>query len=243
MIRDGSADVVVAGGTEASVTPLTVSAFARMGALSTRNDDPDARVASVRRRPRRLRDGRGRRRSSCSRRWSTRSARGATIYGEIARLRPQRRRATTSPRRRPAARAPPRACSSRSTTPVSTPATIGHVNAHGTSTPLNDAAEAEAIRKVFGDVAAAGHVDQGRHRPPDRRRRRRRGRDRAAVAARRRRCRRPRTSSRSATTSASTSSPAAPRPIARKPVLSNSFGFGGHNATLILGAGRRRPPA
>ena len=40
---------------------------------------------------------------------------------------------------------------------------------------------------------------------------------------------------RSATTSASTSSPASPRPIARTPVLSNSFGFGGHNATLILG--------
>jgi 3-oxoacyl-[acyl-carrier-protein] synthase II len=33
-----------------------------------------------------------------------------------------------------------------------TPAEVGHVNAHGTSTPLNDAAEAEALRKVFGDA-------------------------------------------------------------------------------------------
>jgi 3-oxoacyl-[acyl-carrier-protein] synthase II len=40
MVRDGSADIVVAGATEAPVTPLTVSAFARMGAMSTRNDDP-----------------------------------------------------------------------------------------------------------------------------------------------------------------------------------------------------------
>ena len=40
MLRDGSAEVVVAGGTEAGVTPLTISAFARMGALSNRNDDP-----------------------------------------------------------------------------------------------------------------------------------------------------------------------------------------------------------
>src|SRR4029077_7284402 len=40
LIRDGSSHVVIPGGAEACLTPLTVSAFARMGALSGRNDDP-----------------------------------------------------------------------------------------------------------------------------------------------------------------------------------------------------------
>ena len=56
------------------------------------------------------------------------------------------------------------------------PADIGHVNAHGTSTPLNDAAEAAALAEVFGAGGVAGDVDQGRDRPPGGRRRRRRGR-------------------------------------------------------------------
>src|SRR5260370_36676581 len=41
LIRDGTADVVMAGGTEAAGTPLTIAAFARMGALSARNDAPE----------------------------------------------------------------------------------------------------------------------------------------------------------------------------------------------------------
>ena len=82
---------------------------------------------------------------------------------------------TTSPRRRPAGRGAA-ACMQLALDDAGlAPAAIGHVNAHGTSTPLNDAAEAEAIAKVFGEHAAAGHVDQGRHRPPHRRRRRGRG--------------------------------------------------------------------
>ena len=60
LIRDETVDVVLAGGTEASLIAPAVAAFARMGALSKRNDDPAARVAPVRRRPRRVRDGRGR---------------------------------------------------------------------------------------------------------------------------------------------------------------------------------------
>ena len=115
-----------------------------------------------------------------------------------------------------------------------TPTAIGHVNAHGTSTPLNDAAEAEAIRKVFGGSAppvtstkgVTGHLVGAA------------GATEAVAALARDRAtdryRRPRTSSTSATRSSSTSWPAQPRSIAAAPALSNSFGFGGHNATLIF---------
>ena len=113
------------------------------------------------------------------------------------------------------------------------PGDIAHVNAHGTSTPLNDAAEAEAIRKVFGDT-------------PRRRRRRRASPGHLIGAA-------------GATEAvacllaiANGSVPptanlehmgddirldivaGSARAVAAGPALSNSFGFGGHNASLIL---------
>ena len=143
---------------------------------------------------------------------------------------------TTSPRRHRAAEVPPRACNSRLDDAGLTPAAIGHVNAHGTSTPLNDAAEAEAIRKVFGDtpppvtstkgvtghlVGAAGATEAIvclltlRHEasPADRE---------------------PRTS---APTSPSTSSPARLARWGRLQCCRISFGFGGHNATLVFAPG------
>ena len=67
MIRVGIADAMIAGGSEAPITPLAFGAFACMGALSRRNDDPQRGVASVRRGPRRVRDRRRCGRRSCSR--------------------------------------------------------------------------------------------------------------------------------------------------------------------------------
>jgi 3-oxoacyl-[acyl-carrier-protein] synthase II len=113
------------------------------------------------------------------------------------------------------------------------PSAIGHVNAHGTSTPLNDASEAEAIRKVFGDQAppvtstkgVTGHMIGGA------------GAAEAAIAL---------LSMREGLVPPTANLErigddieldvvgGEPRRIAQAPALSNSFGFGGHNATLIL---------
>ena len=123
LVRDGTADVVAAGGTEAPLTPLTVSAFARMTALSTRNDDPShaSRPFDADRDGFVMAEGaafliletfeRARRAARASTaKWSATDATPTPI---------------TSPRRRPGVRVQPRACSSRSTTPACRQATSG----------------------------------------------------------------------------------------------------------------------
>ena len=166
-------------------------------------------------------------------RWDRAVARGARIYGEVVgygRNADAYHITAPSPGGEGAA-----ACMQLALDDAGlSPAAIGHVNAHGTSTPLNDAAEAEAIRKVFGGAAppvtstkgVTGHLDRRRRRDrsgrvPARDPRRVRAADREPRAA-------------SATRSSSTSSRELPRSITAAPALSNSFGFGGHNATLIF---------
>ena len=233
MIRDGSADVVVCGGTEAAITPTSMAAFARMGALSTRNDDPTAasRPFDTARDGFVMGDGAA---FLVLESWDRAEARGRHHPRRARRLRPHVRCPPHHRTRTRAASARSPAWSRPSPTPAWTPSAVTHINAHGTSTPLNDAAEAEAIAKIFGAQRTAGHLDQGRDRPPRRCGRRGRGRDRAHAARRAARCRRWPTSPtpirRSPSTSCATSR-ARSRP---GPVLSNSFGFGGHNVTLVL---------
>src|SRR3954468_1363375 len=150
MVRDGSAEVVVAGATEAPVTPLTVSAFARMGAMSTRNDDPGraSRPFDAARDGFVIAEGA----AFCVLETLEHAlARGASIHGEVLGYgRNADAHHITAPVPGGAGAA---ACMQLALDDAGLDAgAIGHVNAHGTSTPLNDATEAEAIRKVFGDV-------------------------------------------------------------------------------------------
>ncbi len=150
-IRDGRADVMLAGGAEAPLAPMTFAAFSIIRAMSTRNDDP-ARAS----RPfDEARDGfvmgegaavlvleeRGRA-----------LARGAKIYAELigyAFTNDAYHMAAPRPDGRQAARAMREALADGDVAP----AEVGYVNAHGSSTPLNDSTETGAIKQVFGDHA------------------------------------------------------------------------------------------
>jgi 3-oxoacyl-[acyl-carrier-protein] synthase II len=178
------------------MTPTAISAFARMTALSGRNDDPEhaSRPFDVARDGFVMGEGAA---ILILERWDRAVARGAKIYGEVAgygRNADAYHITAPSPGGEGAA-----ACMQLALDDAGIDASeVGHVNAHGTSTPLNDAAEAEAIRKVFGDGAppvtstkgVTGHLIG------------------ACSGSSTVRSRRPPTSSSSATTSNSTSSPA-----------------------------------
>ncbi len=153
MIRAGRADVVVCGGTEAAVHALPMAAFGQMMALSKRNDDPTA----------------------ASRPWDKgrdgfvlgegsaivvlesaehAEARGARVYAELAGA------GITSDSHDIAQPDPTgsgviRAMNLALKDAAMAPETVQHVNAHATSTPQGDVAEAQAIRTVLGEGTAA----------------------------------------------------------------------------------------
>jgi len=235
LIRDETVDVVIAGGTEASIIATSIAAFARMGALSKRNDDP----AHASRPFDADRDGFVMGEGAAFvvlERLDRAEARGARIYGELAGYGVNSDAFhITAPSEGGAGAA---ACMQLALGDANLTAdAIGHVNAHGTSTQLNDAAESAAIRKVFGDagppvtatkgvtghlIGAAGAIEAiiALHAAregvvPPVANFERLGDDVAPIDL----------------------VHGAPRTIERAPVLSNSFGFGGHNASLVLTPG------
>ena len=231
MVRDGSCDVAVAGATESSITPTAMAAFGRMGALSGRNDDPStaSRPFDVDRDGFVMGEGAG---FLVLESLAHAEARGATILGTIAGY---GRTCDAAHITAPSEDGVGAAAAVRLALADAgiDPSDITQVNAHGTSTPLNDAAEARAMVSVFGAgavpvtstkgvtghlVGAAGAVE-------------------AAIALE---------SARQGlvppVAGTSDVDPAldidvvlgAPRSVTPGPVLSTSFAFGGHNAALVL---------
>lgn len=233
-IRHGYTRVMLAGGAEASICLMGVGGFNAMRALSTRNDAPEraSRPFDKERDGFVVGEGAG---VVVLEELEHARARGARIYAEVlgyAANSDAHHITQPAPEGRGA-----QACMRRALDDARlTPADIGYVNAHGTSTPFNDRTETAAIKAVFGDRArtlpvsstksmtghmlgAAGGVEAGI----------------AALALHR--------GVLPPTINYETPDPECDldcvpnqaRELAVDAVLSNSFGFGGTNATLVLG--------
>jgi 3-oxoacyl-[acyl-carrier-protein] synthase II len=150
MIQTGRADVVVAGGTEAAICDITMAGFSAMRALSTRNDDPTAasRPYDIERDGFVMGEGAG---VVVLESAEFAAARGAKLYGRYAGsglTSDGHHIAQPDPEGRGAALAITQALTDAGLTP----ADICHVNAHATSTPQGDIAEAVAIRSALGSA-------------------------------------------------------------------------------------------
>jgi 3-oxoacyl-[acyl-carrier-protein] synthase II len=150
-IQYGDADVMICGGSEAAVTAMSIGGFANMTALSTRNDSPEtaSRPFDKDRDGFVMGEGAG---IVILEELSHALARGARIYGEIGGY-----RATGDAYhltgQLPEHEGLQRAMRGALADAGLDPADVDYVNAHGTSTPLNDSNEAKAISIVFGDAA------------------------------------------------------------------------------------------
>jgi 3-oxoacyl-[acyl-carrier-protein] synthase II len=153
LIRDGSADIAVAGGIEAPLAPLCFGAFALIRAMSTRNADPEHACRPFDR----SRDGFIMGEGACAlllERWDHAVERGARIYAEVAGYGTTNdafHMAAPRPDGAQAARAMAIALRSAGVTPDD----IDFVSPHGSSTPLNDTTETRALKSVLGERAYA----------------------------------------------------------------------------------------
>jgi 3-oxoacyl-[acyl-carrier-protein] synthase II len=233
IIRRGDADVMIAGGSEASITPMSVGGFAAMRALSTRNNEPTrasrpfdkARDGFV------IGEGAG---MVILEELETARRRGAAIYAEIAGygLSGDAYHLTGQPEDANGAVRSMRMAIKKAGI---TPDQIDYVNAHGTSTPINDPTETLAVKTTFGEHAyklvmsstksmtghllgAAGGLEAGI----------------TALAVREQIA--PPTINLDEPDPACDLdyAPNAKRPMRIRYALSNSFGFGGTNGTLLL---------
>jgi 3-oxoacyl-[acyl-carrier-protein] synthase II len=151
IIRRGSADVVVAGGAEAAITPVAVAGFSVMSALSTRNDDPQtaSRPFDLNRDGFVLGEGGA---ILILESEEHARARGANILAEIVGYGATNdafHLTAPAPNGRGAAACMRIALENANLGPDD----ISYINAHGTSTPLNDKNETAAIKSIFGEQA------------------------------------------------------------------------------------------
>jgi 3-oxoacyl-[acyl-carrier-protein] synthase II len=231
MVASGELDVVLAGGTEAPLTSYIVAGFARLQGLSTRNDAPHEASRPFDR----DRDGfvMGEGAAFCVlERIESALARGARPYAVIAGFaRNSDAHHLVAPREDGAIAA---TCMRMALRNAGTaPGEVTHVQAHGTSTPANDAAETRAIASVFGRESppvssvkgAVGHLLGA-----------------AGAASCVASCLTIRHGYVPPVANFRLSDPGSPldvvhgerRAICPGPVLVNSFAFGGHNGSLVL---------
>jgi len=150
-IREDRADLMFAGGAEAPLAPMTYAAFSVIRAMSTRNDDPEHASRPFDE----ARDGFVMGEGSAVLVLEERGralARGAKIYGEVVGYgftNDAYHMTAPRPDGRQAARAIRLALADAAVAPTE----VGYVNAHGSSTPLNDSTETAALKKVFGEHA------------------------------------------------------------------------------------------
>jgi 3-oxoacyl-[acyl-carrier-protein] synthase II len=232
LLREGSADLVVAGGAEAPVTPSVLAAFGAAHALSERSSDP----AAASRPFDKDRDGfvlaEG---GACLilERFEDAVARQAPIRALLlgyGRNTDAYHLVAPTPDGRGAIDCMRLALDDAALEPSD----VAHVNAHGTSTPHNDAAEALALRAVFGDdgppvtsikgvlghaIGGAGAIEAV-----------------ASVLTITERCIPPTANFETPDPESTLDVVTEPRPLPAGAVMSNSFAFGGHNAVLIFGA-------